>query len=514
MDFDSKAHDEAVEAFLAQEGFSAQDGHDGAAPRDRQGRRKSAIAAAVCAAGLAACCIAGTAIASGIRGTDEEGVFLQSGTIPAALSGAAKAGWSKPEGYTDAEAEELLSNYSDAYTPSIATSSESPSVVAIMCESYADLTGWSGSLGIDYSNDLMSKVDPEVSGDLYVSMYGGGTCNTEFEFLTGCSALDFGSQRFPYASSIDGVDTIAKQMREAGYETWGIHPAAGSNWNRSERWRELGFDNCVFLDAMEKDGVDSDDMFHSGISDTRSYETVLDVLSSSSDPQFVFDVTFAGHGPYKLGNAQLTDSLSTDSISADALAEYSEYLACAERSNEDLLKLIDSIEEMDKPVILLFFGDHQPSFATGDEVEKLVAPLSGTELARVQDKRKTAYFIWKNSAARKASGGVGVLAAASGQNAVPKAKGLVEEASPNYLGAMLMEQTGVRLTEFQKAQMAMREYLPVVNAYGMKITGESLWRDLDGVSESGDVGDGAQIVSIMKRDMSFIDWKLFGSKIR
>jgi hypothetical protein len=48
----------------------------------------------------------------------------------------------------------------------------------------------------------------------------------------------------------------------------------------------------------------------------------------------------------------------------------------------------------------------------------------------------------------------------------------------------------------------------------MKITGESLWRDLDGVSESGDAGDGAQIVSIMKRDMSFIDWKLFGSKIR
>ena len=79
------------------------------------------------------------------------------------------------------------------------------------------------------------------AGILYVSAYGGGTCNTEFEYLTGNSMAFLGSGTYPYTIyDLARTESLPKQFRDLGYKTTAIHPNHGTNWNRENVYRTLG----------------------------------------------------------------------------------------------------------------------------------------------------------------------------------------------------------------------------------------------------------------------------------
>lgn len=77
--------------------------------------------------------------------------------------------------------------------------SEKPTVIAIMNETFADLSIYkglnAGYAGPTYYNNLAGALQ---RGSLAVSVLGGGTCNTEFEFLTGNSLGFIGGNKYPY----------------------------------------------------------------------------------------------------------------------------------------------------------------------------------------------------------------------------------------------------------------------------------------------------------------------------
>lgn len=104
---------------------------------------------------------------------------------------------------------------------------------------------------------------PSRSGTLYVSAYGGGTCNTEFEFLTGNSMSYLGSGVYPY-TIYDLLDTknLAEQFKDLGYTTTAMHPNHGTNWNRENVYSGFGFDRFMtindFQDAEKLRGMVSD----------------------------------------------------------------------------------------------------------------------------------------------------------------------------------------------------------------------------------------------------------------
>ncbi len=68
-----------------------------------------------------------------------------------------------------------------------------------MNETFSDLSVYQ-NLHAGYEGPTYFKsIDDAVQrGDLYVSAYGGGTCNTEFEFLTGNSMAYLGQGVYPY----------------------------------------------------------------------------------------------------------------------------------------------------------------------------------------------------------------------------------------------------------------------------------------------------------------------------
>ena len=68
-----------------------------------------------------------------------------------------------------------------------------------MNETFSDLSIYQ-NMHAGYNGPQFFKNLPDTlsRGTLYVSAYGGGTCNTEFEFLTGNSMSYLGSGVYPY----------------------------------------------------------------------------------------------------------------------------------------------------------------------------------------------------------------------------------------------------------------------------------------------------------------------------
>ena len=107
----------------------------------------------------------------------------------------------EPEGYSGTRAAELRSQKAMTETvdeliddPHVVSAAEAtdpdvrPTIIAIMNETYSDISTYP-QLAESYGGPIpFSTYEGTIAtGDVYVSAMGGGTCNSEFEFLTGSS---------------------------------------------------------------------------------------------------------------------------------------------------------------------------------------------------------------------------------------------------------------------------------------------------------------------------------------
>lgn len=172
-------------------------------------------------------------------------------------------------------------------------------------------------------------------------MTGGGTTNTEFEFLTGCSMANFGPGVYPYTVyDLSRTEGLPRQFSALGYATTAMHPQIGTNWNRVNAYSDLGFDRFLTIDDFE-----GSDTLRGHVTDWATYDKVLDVLASGSEPQFIFDVTMQNHSGYDTGllGEEDTTHLSIDGAD-DPLVD--EYVSLIRHSDEDLEYFIERLREL------------------------------------------------------------------------------------------------------------------------------------------------------------------------
>jgi len=124
-------------------------------------------------------------------------------------------------------------------------------------------------------------------------------------------------------------------------------------------------------------------------------------------------------------------------------------------SDTALIDLIGYFKKVDEPVIILFYGDHQPSFS--DDATKQLDEHSLYE--NDNDKRLSKfvvpYFIWANYD-------------------IPEYDGMHEGGltgeyntiSVNYLASMLLKYSGVELTDYDKYLLNIHQYIPAMSALG------------------------------------------------
>ncbi|MFR3734897.1 MAG: LTA synthase family protein [Collinsella bouchesdurhonensis] len=382
--------------------------------------------------------------------------YYRQGFLPSFISGAQTIKPSKPEDYTVSGAKKLISEYAKEYDDNNQTGGssatrleatkqfdeEKPTVIAVMNETFSDLSIYQ-NMHADYQGPTYFKsIDDCLSrGRLYVSAYGGGTANTEFEFLTGNSMAYLGSGVYPYTTyDLTDTENLAAQFKSLGYYTTAMHPNHGTNWNRENVYKDFGFDQFLTINDFQ-----NAETLRGMVTDKATYDKILELLDTNSNPQFIFDVTMQNHSGYDTGLIPYDKQMSLN-IDGEFNSNVNEYVSLIQQSDEALKYFLNKLSKLDRKVVVVFWGDHQPFFPDTYNDRWFTNEDDATHQERLW---QTSYIIWAN-----------YDVAGNSQTSHE------EDLSSNYLGSELMKLIGAPLTDYQKAHLTLRQSLPALNSVG------------------------------------------------
>lgn len=125
-----------------------------------------------------------------------------------------------------------------------------------------------------------------------------------------------------------------------------MHPYDRTFFLRHKAMPQLGFEKMTMLDEFDHDPV-RDGPYVSDAALTR--KVIADVESQADDKgSFLFVASMANHGPWEPNRVEGM---------ADPVAIYLEIL---QQSDKALGELVDHLNRLDRPVWLVFYGDHAP----------------------------------------------------------------------------------------------------------------------------------------------------------
>lgn len=364
----------------------------------------------------------------------------------------------RPDGYSVEAAaqiaDETADGADDEKQQAAVPSREEPNIFVIMNEAFSDLSVY-GDFEVteDYLPFWRSLKENAVRGNLYVSVKGGNTANTEFEFLTGNTMAFLPSGSVPYQQFLNGrMPSLAYQLGELGYQTAALHPYYASGWNRDRVYQYLGFDSQYFRDT---DGFPDASLLRGWVDDASAFERLIRLYEEKEDgtPLFAFEVTMQNHGGYSKEYEDLTNEIQFENVPEAMRTVHTvqteaaeKYLTLIRKTDEAFQELIEYFEAQDEKTIVLMFGDHQPSEYITNSVLRALGEDTATrndtaeKLARGYE---VPFLIWANYDIQEKE---------------------VQSISANYLAGLLMETAGLEKTDFQKYQEGLMEKYPVITA--------------------------------------------------
>ena len=347
----------------------------------------------------------------------------------------------RPADYHAEDAKETLETYESSDTAE--NTEDLPNIIVIMDEAFSDLSVVGDfETNEDYMpfvHSLEQGNDNTVTGYLNVSVCGGNTANTEFEFLTGNTMAFLPAGSIPYQQYIKSeTPSLAEYLSGLGYETYGMHPYNASGWDRDRVYPLLGFENTIFFDDF------TDKTFlRKYVSDDSDFKNIIQTYEQKDEghPAFIFNVTMQNHGSYTDAYNNFTPDVTVTSTDSFVLEQY---LSLVKRTDQALENLIDYFAGQKEKTIIVFFGDHQPA----DSVAAPVLALNGKDANSLnsEDQRlryQVPYVIWANYDIEEGTG---------------------EDTSANYLAARVLQTAGVPTSAYQNYLLELEEDYPVISA--------------------------------------------------
>lgn len=360
----------------------------------------------------------------------------------------------KPTKYSTEEARALLEDYGTAEEgkteaadgeseANVSESEKLPNIIVVMNESFSDLAVL-GDFKVNadympYLHSLQRGAKNTVTGMLNVSVCGGNTANTEFEFLTGNTMAFLPQGSIPYQQYInETIPSLAEYLAELGYQTVATHPYYASGWDRNVVYPWLGFSDSIFLDGYR---TASD--VRSYVSDESCVDKLIELYENKQEdqPLFAFQVTMQNHGGYQDAYANFTPDIKVMGVDNFSLEQY---LSLVRLSDKSLERLIAYFSSVDEKTVVVFFGDHQPS----DAVAYSILAMNGMSWNALDEEElklryQVPYVIWANYDIE------------GEKNA---------DTSVNYLAAEVLQRAGVPTNEYQNFLLELKKEYPVISA--------------------------------------------------
>lgn len=272
-----------------------------------------------------------------------------------------------------------------------------PNIIVIMSEAFWDP---SEMKQIQFSKSPTPNIDKlkgtSIYGYLESPTFGGGTANTEFEFLTGNSAHFYNPGYMVYPNEIKGpIIAIPSILKKQGYTTKALHSFKNWYWNRREVYSHMGFDEYISEEYLINPSYKG--FF---ISDEYVTDTIIQEIEKSTDPLFLFAVTMQNHGPYndnRYGDSTKDITISGN-LSSESLKILETYTQGVYDADKALGKLIDYCSNTSKPTIVLFFGDHLPVLGENYRVYKESGYLSNNNNGNNNEIKLSSvpFLLWSN----------------------------------------------------------------------------------------------------------------------
>ncbi len=331
----------------------------------------------------------------------ETSVVNCKGFLYSFINSFAKLSYNKPEGYDKEVAKNLLSEYKTEDT-----TEEIPNVIAIMSEAFFDPQTATNLKFHTHKNPLSNYNEIKKEsyyGNITVPGFAGATALTEFEFLTGnnISLIDR-SMPSPYNRFINRkAFALPWYFKEKGFNTVAIHP--GNRWfyNRLSVYKYLGFDKSIFLEDL--DYVTEKTNYYTNDSETAKliiseYEKHL--KENPDKGYFNFTVTIQNHGPYIATETDRPERVrKIEGLDEETFNTINNYMDGLSDADNFLKEIKDFIETVDKPTVLIFFGDHLPYIDSELKgYDYMGYDITSDNLTALNRKYSTPYIICSNKA--------------------------------------------------------------------------------------------------------------------
>ena len=350
----------------------------------------------------------------------------------------------KPNGYDKKAAEEQLAAYEKKAEENDTQmkNEQNPNIIVIMDEAFSDLA----VLGDFQTNKdympyfhSMQGAEHTISGYLNVSVCGGNTANTEFEFLTGNTMAFLPQGSVPYQQYVKhNIEALPSYLAGLGYETYGMHPYYASGWDRDTVYPLLGFEHTAFIeDYTDREYI------RKYVSDRSCVEKIKETFEQkeTGKPMFLFNVTMQNHGSYSDTYDNFIPDIAVEGASSESLSAYLSLIAKTDQALEELITYFKNVNE---PTMIVFFGDHQPNDVVAEPILRLNGK-SSRSLSEEDTKLRyqVPYLIWANYEIDTKT---------------------EEDTSANYLGMKVLEAAGITLPAYQEFLKDFEKGYPILSA--------------------------------------------------
>ena len=246
-----------------------------------------------------------------------------------------------------------------------------PHIVMVFDEGSFDITAIPGiRVWPNYSEHFRSS--DGKARVLLVEGAGGPSWYTEYNVLSGLSVRSFGRfADFVTRIAADRVERgLPRALRRCGYKTFSLYPFWGSFAGARQYQITAGIEH--FLDGRDigANGIEADSFYYDAA-------TRLMQRERGAKPLFLFVYTAANHHPW---DYRFRPELTPEWVETGNPFEVDEYLRRQSMSVHDYGQFVARLKQdfPNDPILIVRFGDHQPSFA-----KNLVDPtLDDAVLAR------------------------------------------------------------------------------------------------------------------------------------
>ncbi|HQS95129.1 MAG TPA: sulfatase-like hydrolase/transferase [Novosphingobium sp.] len=217
--------------------------------------------------------------------------------------------------------------------------------IVIQCESFADPVALFGDSSLALPALEAARTCAWASGALGVSGFGAYTMRTEYGVLFGRSDEDLGFRRFdPFLTAArEASFALPQRLKSSGWRSLFVHPHDMRFYSRDTIMAAGGFSELIGEACFAPPAVDEGRY----VTDAAIAAKILALAESATVPTLIYAVTIENHGPWK--------------ASSQGESLRSGYLRLLSKGDAMLETLHSAFKAMQRPVTLVFFGDHRPS---------------------------------------------------------------------------------------------------------------------------------------------------------